>query len=79
MTYESRLLKYATRGFAIGLSRDLMDPARLDTPAFERADILGSAERAAMRASGLGRLVLADRVSPFNEVQRSSTKKSLQQ
>ena len=63
MTYESRLLKYATRGFAIAIETSLYDPSRLDYAAFERADMMESGYRRRMRESGLGRLLLADRLS----------------
>ena len=71
-TYESRLLKYARRGFAIGCDPALLDRSRLDPTLFDGLTLLPYPKEArldgrpvsppnAYRSQGLARLVIAER------------------
>lgn len=58
-TYESRLLKYARRQFAIGVMPELMRPDRLDEDSFDRHLLRPQEGRPPI--DGLRRLCIADR------------------
>ena len=58
-TYESRLLKYGRRGFAIGLGADLFDPSRVDPGLFDATTLLGAE---GLPKSGLARLLVSDKL-----------------
>ena len=55
VTYESRLLKYAMRGFAIGVSPDVYAKHKLDASKFESSGLLFSKGQ-----TGLRRLLIAE-------------------
>ena len=58
-TYESRLLKYAKRGYSIGFSEELLDRSRLDPSLFDATTLLTSGK---LPRDGLSRLLLAEQL-----------------
>ena len=56
VTYESRLLKYAMRGFAIAVSPALLDRKMLDAASFDDGTLMFSTAR----STGLRRLLVAE-------------------
>ena len=61
-TYETRLIKYAMRGFAVGVAETLLERTRIDAAFFDKASLEAGGTS---KFKGLARLIAADRVADF--------------
>ena len=71
-TYESRLVKYAFRGFSLAVPPDLMCPARVSPACF---DAPTKYEKALLSLRGLARCIALDRL--FEQRRRRATPKTI--